>query len=174
MSDATRTWRSIAIAALISAGVVGLAIAGSVTLFVYRHHDSQVVSTTAAADEFNRARAIFAGQQPLVEVRDGDDSIVHRTDAAPKAVDRPAVQTLHTVIFEARSGRLVRINLPFQVARLMHSSGFTYLGEFAFLEDTEFDGDRVLLTLDDLERLGRGLVVDHRHPGGGQFLVWVD
>ncbi|PYR55005.1 MAG: hypothetical protein DMF91_25405 [Acidobacteria bacterium] len=82
--------------------------------------------------------------------------------------------SLHTVVFESRTGRLVRINLPFRVVRLMHPNGFTYLGELTFLEDTEFDSDRALLTLDDLERHAPTLVVDHRHPDGGRFLVWVE
>ena len=172
---AARTWRSIVIGAAISAGVIGLAVAVSVGTFIYQHHDTEHVSPEAAAAELDRDRRPFAGQRPLVDIRDGADPVVSRPDhsSAPVESGGPA-HTLHTVVFESRSGRLVRINLPFRVVRLMHPNGFTYLGELTFLEDTEFDSDRVLLTLDDLERHGPGLVVDHPHPGGSRFLAWVE
>jgi hypothetical protein len=128
-----------------------------------------------AEAEFERARRPFAGQRPLVDIRDGAVPVLSRPSDSSTHVEKgPVAHTLHTVVYESRSGRLVRINLPFRVVRLMHPNGFTYLGELTFLEDTEFDSDRVLLTLDDLERHAPTLVVDHRHLDSGQFLAWVE
>lgn len=171
--DDVRTWRSILIGAAISAGVMGLALAGSVVAyFTVQHHDSEIVSTAVA--NVDRTRQMLKGQS-FAEIRDGDDPIVHRHDPTGRhGAAEPPPHTLRVLVFESRSGKLVRINLPFRIVRLMHANGFTYLGELTFLEDTEFDSDRVRLTLDDLERLGRGIVVDHRHAGGAQFLAWVE
>ena len=165
----------MAIGATISAGVVGLAVAVSIGAFVYQHHDSEYVSKEAAEAEFERDRRPFAGQRPLVDIRDGANPVFSRpSDSSTQVEKGPVAHTLHTVVFESRTGKLVRINLPFRVVRLMHPNGFTYLGELTFLEDTEFDSDRALLTLDDLEQHAPTLVVDHRHPDGGRFLAWVE
>jgi hypothetical protein len=167
-------WRSIVIGMTISAGLAAIAVAVSVGAFIYRHHDSKYVPQAAAEAEFERARRPFARQRPTVEVRDGADPVVSPRSASAMREHGAAAHTLHTLVFESRTGKLVRISLPFRVVRLMHPNGFTYLGGLTFLEDTEFDSDRVLLTLDDIERDEPTLVVDHRHPGGGRFLVWVD
>jgi hypothetical protein len=169
----TPAWRSVVLGVAISAGVIGIAVAGGVAFFISRHHDSEIVSRATADAEFARLRHALGNQPPLVDVHDNGDPVMNRTFTAP-APEGAALRTLHTVVFESRSGKLVRIELPFRIVRLMHAKGFTYLGGFTFLEDTEFDSDRVLLTLDDLERRGRGVVVDHRHPAGGQFLVWIE
>ena len=114
-------------------------------------------------------------KERTLDIRDGANPVFSRpSDSSTQVEKGPVAHTLHTVVFESRTGKLVRINLPFRVVRLMHPNGFTYLGELTFLEDTEFDSDRALLTLDDLERHAPTLVVDHRHPDGGRFLVWVE
>jgi len=48
------------------------------------------------------------------------------------------------------------------------------LGELTFLDDTEFDPEPIQLSLAQVERHGPGLVVDYRHPSGGQFIAWVE
>jgi hypothetical protein len=164
-------WRSIVWGVAISIGVIGLAVAGSLAYFIFQHHDSEAVSREAADAELARRRQGFAGQAPLVEIRDGADPVFNRAAAAPDDTSDPTTRVLHVVVFDSRSGTIVRINLPWRAIRLMYPNGFTYLGELTLLEDTEFDGDRILLSLHDLER--RGLIVDHRHADGGQFLVWM-
>ena len=37
-----------------------------------------------------------------------------------------------------------------------------------------FDPEAIRLSFSDVQRRGPGLVVDYRHPGGGQFIAWVD
>ena len=49
-----------------------------------------------------------------------------------------------------------------------------WLGPLSFLDDTEFDPERIRLTWDDVVRHGPGLIADYRHAGGGQFLSWAE
>ena len=87
------------------------------------------------------------------------------------------LHSFHTVIFDTRgSRRLVRITVPFWFGRLYarHGGGFRWLGELTFLDDTEFDPVSIDLSLTAIERHGPGLIADVRHPGGGQFLAWVE
>src|SRR5207253_10671503 len=57
--------------------------------------------------------------------------------------------------------RIVRDDLPIAVLRVFKGAGFKYLGELTPLRgDTEFERDRVDLTLDDI-RHHAGLVLSH-------------
>lgn len=84
----------------------------------------------------------------------------------PASPSVAALQSFHTLVFDPRGGeRLVRIDVPYWFARR-----FAWLGQLTFLDDTEFDPDAISLTVNFIEARGPGLVVEHRHTGGGQFL----
>ena len=69
----------------------------------------------------------------------------------------------------------MRITVPYRFARLFgRGAGFRWLGELTFLDDTEFDPESIQLSLAQVERHGPGLMVDYRHPSGGQFIAWVE
>ena len=56
---------------------------------------------------------------------------------------------------KAATARIVREDLPIAVLRVFKGAGFKYLGELTPLRgDTEFERDRVDLTLDDIRRGG--------------------
>jgi hypothetical protein len=96
--------------------------------------------------------------------------------AAPTTAAQP-LRTFHTVVYDTRGGgRLVRISVPYWLAQryARHDGAFRWLGELTFLDDTEFDPESIVVSLDQLERRGPGLIVDYRHPSGGQFISWVD
>ena len=40
--------------------------------------------------------------------------------------------------------------------------------------DTEFDAEPLRVSIEEIDRHGPGLLVDYRHPGGGQFVSWVE
>ena len=152
------------------AAAIGIAvIAGSA--FFFRHHHSHSVSAQTAEAEFQRLRARFAGQLPLLDM--------HARRVAADAAQPHAGATLHsfhTVIFDTRGEqRMVRITVPYRVGRLFaRRGGFRWLGELTFLDDTEFDPEPIQLAIDQVEGHGPGLIVDYRRPTGGQFIAWVD
>jgi hypothetical protein len=158
---------------LIAAGLAATAgiavVAGSA--FFLRHHHSQTVSAHTAEAEFQRLRAQFAGQRPLLDMQ---ARCVLPDTAQPRAGF--ALHAFHTVIFDTRGEqRMVRITVPYRVGRLFaRRGGFRWLGELTFLDDTEFDPEPIQLAIDQVAARGPGLIVDYRHPTGGQFIAWVD
>ena len=79
------------------------------------------------------------------------------------------------MIFDTRAGaRLVHITVPYRFGRLFGRRDFRWLGQLTFLDDTEFDPEPIQLSLDQVARRGPGLIVDYRHPSGGQFIAWVE
>ena len=112
----------------------------------------------------------FAGSQPLIEVRDGHEPIIDRREKPPDT----HAKTLRALIYDARSGRLIKDDVSFAVLRVFKSTGFRYLGELTpTRNDTEFEQDRAEVTLADIENHG-GLVLDHHHVNGSHIIIWVE
>jgi len=149
-----------------------LAVGAGVAIYFERHHQSRRMSPDAAGTELDRIRTRFAGQPPLVDMASRESARLHGT--APPAAP---IHTFHTLIFDTRGGaRLVHMTAPTAFARLFaHRDGwFRWLGELTFLDDTEFDPEPIHLSFDEVRRRGPGLLVDFRHPGGGQFIAWTE
>jgi hypothetical protein len=167
-----RTTRSIVFAVVTSAVILGLTAVGIGLWFFLSHHESSTVSKQSAEAEFTQLRSRFSTQQPLIDM-----SLRQPVDISIMGKPVTSLHTFHTVIFDTRgSQRIVHITVPYWFARLFagRDGEFTWLGELTFLDDTEFDSEAIRLSLDQLERGGPGLIVDYQHPGGGEFISWVE
>jgi hypothetical protein len=167
-----RSSTTLVIALGLSTVLVIVSIVAAVASFYWRCHDSRPASAAAAEAEFLGLRARFADQQPLLDMR---ERRAHEEGKVAGAVG--PLRWFHTVIFDTRGGRrLVHITVPYWFARRSagYAGQFRWLGELTFLDDTEFDPESIRLSLDQIERHGPGLIVDHRHPSGGQFMAWVE
>jgi hypothetical protein len=167
-----RVTRSLASSVLAGAVIIALTAIGIGVWFFASHHHSDPVSKQSAQTEFSQLRSRFSSQQPLVDMnlRQPLETPSTGQSAAP-------LHTFHTVIFDTRgSQRMVHITVPYWFARLFagRDGEFKWLGQLTFLDDTEFDGESIHLSLDELEKRGPGLIVDYQHLSGGQFISWVE
>jgi len=145
---------------------------GAAVRFVAQHRQTASVSASEADAEFARIRSRFPDQVPLIDMTMRQPNDARRPTGALRQL-----RVFHTVIFDTRDGaRLVRIAVPYWLARryARHDGEFHWLGELTFLDDTEFDPEMIVLSVDHLERRGPGLVVDYRRPSGGRFISWVE
>lgn len=165
-----KTWISVLIAAVIIVGILAAAAIGGTAFFFYRHIQSEPAQRETAAQQFAAARARFADQKPLIEIRRGDEPVLHR-ELIPNATAGRPLQTLRVLAYDPDGGKIVRIAIPMWLLRLAPGSR-----RMSFLSDNgiDFDSDRVHLTLDDLERRGPGLLVDHTDRHGSLVLVWTE
>ena len=166
-----RTWVSVLIAGIIIVGLLAIAAVGGTAYFFYRHIHTEFTPPENADAEFAQARARFAGQQALIEIRHDEEPILHR-ELVPKAgaAAKPLV-SLRVLAYDTRARKLVQVTIPFWLMRLAPSGK-----RVSFLSDNgiDFDSDRVNLTLEDLERRGPGLVLDQADRRGSQVLVWTE
>ncbi len=162
-----RTWVAVAVAILIILGIFGVALVGGAAFWVRRHINAQFTSVEAASSEFERERARFAGQSPLIELQaENERPIVHRRTAEA----RTELQTLRVLVYDARAGKIVRVSLPFWLLRLAPSKPLRLSGS-----GVDFDSDHMRLTVDDLERAGPGLLLDAKNGRNGeQVLAWTE
>jgi len=180
-TSSRKTLISVAIVAGSLAGVLVLVIAGSAIVFYWRHVQTAYVRSETAAREFETARARFAGQQPLIELRGLLTPIVRRSPSAP----RRDLHALHALAYDVGEGQLRRADVPATLLRLV-----TIGGRIRFMNLGLFGDDRDRITLEDLERHGPGLVIDIRGGSawptamgdalfgtdsrGSQMLIWTE
>ena len=170
MSQNTRkTWISVLIASVLIVGILAVAAIGGTAFFIYQHVNTQFAPNEKAEAQFAEARARFAGQKPLIEMRKDDEPVLHR-DVIPASLPATKLETLHVLAYDTHEEKLVRVSIPFWLLRLAPTN------HVSFLNDTgiDFDSDRVRLTLADLERRGPGLIIDHADRRGSHVLVWTE
>src|SRR5258705_4476896 len=163
-----RTWVSVLIASVIIIGVVAVAAIGGTAYFIYRHVNAEFTPSANAERQFVDARARFAGQQPLIEMRRGDEPVLHREVITASQPER--IETLRVLAYDERGGKLVNVTIPMWLLRMFPSKRMSFLSD----NGIDFDSDRVHVTLEDLERRGPGLVLDQADPRGSQVLVWTE
>jgi len=169
MQQSTRkTWVSVVIASVIIVGVLAVAAIGGTTYFIYRHVNAKFTPSANAQQQFVDARARFAGQQPLIEMRRGDDPVLHREAIPASRSER--IETLRVLAYDEHAGKLVNVSIPMWLLRMFPSKRMSFLSD----NGIDFDSDRVHVTLEDLERRGPGLVLDQADRRGSRVLVWTE
>lgn len=149
--------------------VAGVLIVGGGYWFVRQLNvQTDTQSPDEAAREMDAARARFANQEPFI-VLDGDRPGVRPDVEPPPAGSAKSIESLHLMAFDANDGQLVRLTIPFWVLRLA-PEGKLSSGSDA-LRGVK-GADR--LTVEQLESLGPGLLIDDREPDGSRVLLWTE
>ena len=170
MSESSRkTWVSVLIAAVIIIGMLAITVVGGTAFFFYRHINTQFTPVESAEQQFAEARARFARQQPLIEIKRDEEPVVHH-ELVAAAHANAKLESLRVLAYDPDARKLVRVSIPFWLIRLAPSQHFSFLRD----NGVDFDSDRVRLTYEDLERLGPGLILDQKDRHGALVLVWTE
>jgi len=157
----TWVWVVVGVVALGILGIVAMAAVG--LWFVRSHVNVQATTVTAATTDFDAVRGRFTGQKPLIELDDEGEFLRANTDRPAGSV-RP--QSLNVMAFDAKDEKIVRMELPFWVLRM--KSGGTRFS----MGGGDVDLAKLRLTVEDLERYGPTLILDHQDHRGARVLVW--
>jgi len=158
----TWVWVIVATAALAVLGVISLAAAG--LWFVRSHVNVQPTTVAAATSDFQTIRQRFGNQAPLIEL-DDRGNFVHANTDRPNGTTRP--DSLNIMAFDARDEKVVHIDIPFWILRLKTRGTLVDVGGGG-----NIDLQKLRLTVEDLERFGPTLIVDHRDMNGSRVVVW--
>lgn len=158
-----KTWLWI-LAAFFGFGVICLiALAGAGVYFVSQHVDAAPSTGAEAIRAFEAARRKFK-DPPLFEVETGDRVRLTRKLAdLPTSPQRPSY--MWVLAWDPDDERLVKVSLPFWLLRLGRQ-------KIDVMSGRGFDFERLHLDIQELERIGPVLIVDHRVPSGERVLVW--
>jgi hypothetical protein len=165
MAGKVKTWVWVVLA-IVVIGVLGVvAMAGVGLYFFSQHIDTKTVSPANAAHDFDQAKLRFTGQKPLIELDEHGRYLRSNADRTPPANATPP-ESINVMAFDPDDGRIVRVNIPFWLVRMkMRGTTIDFNGNHMNLEDLR-------LTVEDLERFGPTLIVDHRNRSGERVLVW--
>lgn len=164
MAAKVKTWVWVVVA-IVVIGILGVvAMAGIGFYFFSQHIDTREATPTAAAQDFEQIKSRFASQRPLIELDDRGRFLRANTDR-PSSTAKPP-EHLYIMAFDPDDERIVRMNIPFWLLRMkMGGTTIDFNGNRMDLEDLR-------LTVEDLERFGPTLIVDHQTTSGERVLVW--
>ncbi len=165
MAGKVKTWVWVVVA-IVVIGILGIvAMAGVGLYFFSRHIDTTTATPAAASRDFEKIRAEFSGQKPLIELDERGRYLRSNTDR-PIPTDARPPDALNVIAFDPDDNRIVRVSIPFWLLRMkMKGTTIDFNGNQMDLEDLK-------LTVEDLERYGSTLIVDHANPSGERVLVW--
>ena len=164
MAVKLKTWIWIVLG-LVGFGVLCIVMmAGAGFYFFSQHFDTKVVSRENAGSEFDHVKAQFTGQKALIELDERGQFLRANADrAAQPNAKRP--DQLYVLAFDPDDERIVKVTIPFWLLRFKPRATVDFNGGRLELEDLK-------LTVEDLERFGPTLIVDHKNARGERVLVW--
>ena len=165
-----RTWISILIAAAGVLVVLCLAVVGGSVYWMYQHVRREPASAGSAVAQFERARARFAGQPALVEVKAGADTVVRDVPDRPAA--HAEITSIHLLVYSPRDEEIVQANFPFWVYRLAPPGSRFGISVI----DSDDVKQRMRLSPADIERRGPGPIFESTDipVTGARVLVWAE
>jgi len=158
----TWVWILVSIAGVSFIAIVGIAIAG--IMFVTRHVTTTRATGADAERAFDAAKSQFKDPRPLIELDQVERPRLSRP-LSDLATSSTKPQYLWVLVFDYRDERLVKVSLPFWLLRMGRRK--IDLGG-----DHGFDLDRLNLDVNELERIGPVMLLDHRSSSGERVLVW--
>jgi hypothetical protein len=165
MAGKIKPWIWIVVGIVVLGMLAVVAMAGAGFYFFSRHFDTKVVSRATAGKEFDQIKAQFTNQKALIEL----DERGRFLRANPDREAKPGAKTpdgLYVLAFDPDDQRIVKVTIPFWLLRLKaHGTTVDFNGGRLDLEDLK-------LTVEDLERFGPTLIVDHQGSAGERVLVW--
>jgi hypothetical protein len=162
-----RTWLWVVLGILllfviIAAGGLFFAIS-----FFRQNMNVTPMAATAADQEFESVRARFAGRQPLFQLVDGRAEMV-RDPSTGSSASSATPDAVHVLAWDEDDENLVKFTIPFWLLRL--KSGPIRISQHM----AGFDDRGISFSVEDLERHGRGLLLDLPDQTDGRLLIWAE
>jgi hypothetical protein len=168
MEKRTRNWVIGILAVLGVCALLVVGVVGTMAYFLVSHVEAGSASPTQVTTRFADVRQRFAGAEPIVHLDADEHAVVRPRTAEAPASGRP-LKNLHVLVYDESDEQLVQVSVPFWLLRLLPA------GKFSVSDGpVHIDSERLHLTVEELERYGPSLVLDHREQRGAQVIVWTE
>jgi hypothetical protein len=165
MAGKVKTWVWVLLGIVVVGILCVIAAAGVGLYFFSQHVRTSAASPAKAARDFEQIETRFKNQKPLIELDHRGHYLRANTDRTPPP-NAKVPDALNVMAFDPDDGRIVTISIPFWLLRMkMRGATIDFNGNKMDLEDLK-------LTVEDLERFGPTLIVDHKNTGGERVIVW--
>jgi hypothetical protein len=164
MAGKVRTWVWVVVGVFVFGILCLISLAAAGLWFAKTHINVTSATSASVSDDFQRVRERFKEEKPLIELDERGHFVRTNAKRTPAETKRP--ESLNVLAFDPDEGRAVRMEIPFWLLRLkMRGTRIGIGGDSVDLEDLK-------LSVEDLERYGPTLIVDHRGHDGERVLVW--
>lgn len=160
-----RRWIPIAIGIFVLFVFVGIGMLAFTISWFRQNMAISDASEATATQQFDEIRNRFPGQQPLIQLVDGQPQYVpeRATQSATTTLN-----TLHVIAFDEDEGKVVTFSLPFWLLRM--KSGPIRISAY----QQGWDDRGVSFRVEDIEKHGPGIIVDVTERREGRVLIWAD
>ncbi len=124
------------------------------------------MNASGAERQFESVRAKFSGQQPLIQIVDGNPEYVADRAASPSS--NTPLTTMHVMAWDDDDEKLVTFAIPFWLLRL--KSGPIRLSAYS----QGWDDRGVSFRIEDIEKHGPGLLLDESEAAEGRVIIWTE
>ncbi len=159
------TWKSIAISVGVIVVLLAIVCVTGLAIAFHQHTSAATVPRETAERLFNQERTRFGDATPMVTMGSHGAAVVHRP---PATAPLHELHTLHVMLYDPPTGKLVRTDVPAWLLELVSMGGHLRLTNLSL------GGTGGLLTLDDLRRFGPGLILNYQDSNDSRMLVWTN
>jgi hypothetical protein len=152
----------IIVGVLILVAIVGL---GSAVWLFTRSFTVGKADEASASQRFDEVRERFAGLTPVLDIRDEEPVVTRRPSESGTGTRLTSLRIIH---WDPDDDSFARIDLPFWLLRL--KSGPIEIAS----NHGRMDNRDLGITIEELERYGPTLVLDHEGRGGERVLIWTE
>jgi hypothetical protein len=142
--------------------IVGLSLGAWFFATAFEH---ETAAEPAAIESFDDVRRRFAGDPPVLDILNDREAVVRRKPP-PAAPGRP-LDRLQVMAWDSDDEGLSRVTLPFWLLRMK-------AGPLNLSSKMMADHHHIDLTVEQIERYGPALLVDHQGRGGDRLLIWTE
>ena len=150
------------IGVLLFLAIVGVSLGAWFFASAFERDTADEPVATASFDDIRRR---FAGTEPVLDVVEHDKAVLKR-QAPAEAPARPLEQ-LQVMVWDPDDKGLSRVTLPFWLLRLK-------TGPIELSSKVLVDEHHINLTVEQIERYGPALLLDHQSRGGDRLLIWTE
>ena len=143
--------------------IVGLSLGAWFFASVF---DRDTADARAATASFDEVRRRFGDIEPVFGITGDEQAEIKREAPSPAPPPQP-LQRLQVLTWDADDESLARVTLPFWLLRLKS-------GPLNVSGKVMIDHHHVDVTVEQIERYGPTLLVDHQGGGGDRLLVWTE
>lgn len=127
--------------------------------------EQETADEPAAAASFEGIRQRFAGSEPVLDVVEHEKAVLRRQPPAEPSTRR--LERLQVMAWDPDDQGLSRVTLPFWLLRLKR-------GPIEMSSKVMVNQHQIDLTVEQVERYGPTLLLDHQAKGGDRLLIWTE
>src|SRR5688572_7431738 len=146
---------------IICIGIVGVA---ATVWFFTSAFESVAADEGRATRSFADVRARFNGSVPVLDMTDRGPVVTRK---APEAIPGRDLNNVHLIAWDPRDEQLTTVTLPFWMLRLKE-------GPINVSAESAVPDVRLSMTVEELERYGPAILIDHREQDGSRVLIWTE